>query len=93
MDQFNKYYPKFLKQFDTTPGIKYHLLNHMYEFILCYKWSPSYVDDQRIESMHPFIRLSWRKYVRYGSDKRLLYVGKDLNNRVLFGAKQKSQSR
>ena len=61
---------------------------HMYEWTAYYKISPSWLDEQRIENIHPFLRPIWQKYKRLGGKKQLKYVGKCYNNKILLRVKK-----
>ncbi len=82
--QFNEYFLKYCKYCNITTGIKYHKIWHCFEFVEFHRFSTAWINDERGEAAHPFIRISWTKYVRYGEEKQLFYVGKDVNNRVLL---------
>ena len=64
----------------NSKGIKHHLIDHFVEFAEYYRFSPSWVDDQRQEAVHPIIRLFARRYGRYNAAGRLELMIKSMNN-------------
>ena len=64
---------------DIPLGFKYHWLFHLLEFVQHYNFSPSWMDGQRIESYHPFIKRTWIKFQRMGTEKQMKNVCKRLN--------------
>ncbi len=57
---------------------------HLYESVEFRGYSTAWFSDEVLESEHPWIRPTFKKYTRYGETKQLLYVGKKLNNRTLL---------
>ena len=66
-----------------SKGTKHHLLTHAVEFMEYYRFSTSYVDDQRQEAMHPLVRRHAFRYKRYNTKGQLEAMIKSMNNKTL----------
>ena len=66
----------------NAKGIKHHWMVHEVQFAEYYRFSPSYVDDQRQESMHPLVRRHGFRYKRFKKDRQLETMVKSMNNKT-----------
>ena len=93
VDQFNILFIKYVDSCSVGYGQKFHWINHMYEWTSHYRISTSWLDEQRIESLFPFLRQAWQKYKRLGEKQQLLYIGKYHNNKVLLRNTKKTKTK
>eukprot|EP01083_Nonionella_stella_P040434 109729_1 len=79
---FQQQYDAFIKVRGrpNAKGMKHHYLVHLVEFCEFYRWSPSWVDDQRQETIHQLIRFFGHRYKRYNKEGCIDEMVKALNN-------------
>eukprot|EP01084_Bolivina_argentea_P126268 223597_1 len=69
-----------LRRKPNAKGLKHHWLVHVVEWCEYYRWSPSWVDDQRQEAIHGLIKYYAHRYRKYTPDGLFEEMIKSMNN-------------
>ncbi len=89
IDQLKKSLREFQESFHTfltirgkekNKGNKHHWLVHLVEWCEFFRFSPSWVDDQRQESIHQLIRYFAHRYRKKNKEDKIELMAEAINN-------------